>query len=157
MPNEKPTAAGRTGQTPPGISGTLRDQDVTTVPYVHQGGFLGSPRPQRNSSQNGTSNGGPPTARRLSATHPNRGRRRQLRQQPLQQGGAPLARNWAFKDRERVERRLGGRGGLPVGPGDGAGVIVLTFVVPGPAPDPVSSPPSLAQLPRPSVLLPFSH
>lgn len=65
--------------------------------------------------------------------------------------------NWALKDRERVERRHGGRGGLPAGPGDGAGVIVLTFVVPGPAPDPVSSPPSLAQLPRPSVLLPFSH
>ena len=157
MPNEKPTAAGRPGQTQPGISGTLRDQDATTVPYVPTGGCIGSPRPQRNSSQNGTSNGGPPTARRLSATHPNRGRRRQLRQQPLQQEGAPLARNWAFKDRERVERRLGGRGGLPVGPGDGAGVIVLTFVVPGPAPDPVSSPPSLAQLPRPSVLLPFSH
>ena len=92
--------------------------------------------------------------KRLSATHPNRGRRgcggRQLRQQPLRE------RRW------REIGLLSEPGGLNVarwnaewvlrGLGDAGGVIVLTFVVPGPASDPVL--PSLTAAPslRPSAL-----
>ena len=86
--NEKPTA-GQPGQTKPGIPGTLRGREGTTGPAARLDGCRGSPRPQLRGPLGVTSNGGSPTGERLSATHPNRGRRgcggRQLRQQPLQE------------------------------------------------------------------------
>ena len=151
--NEKPTA-GQPGQTLTGIPETLRDQERTTGTDTHLERYQGSRRFQPRDSLRVTSNGGPTKGKRQSATHPNRGRRgcggRQLRQQPLQE------RRWREigllngSGMLNIARRYAG--GVPRDLGDLNGVLVLTFVVPGSAPDPVlcflTAAPSL----RPSVL-----